>query len=299
MIISILNKSAGFYSQFFFTMNHYIYCKKNNIDFKIDSNEWLFKFMNGWTDYFNDVHLFFKNNNYKDDEVKYLKHCDVIKDYNIKEYKNIISDLYLYNEKTLKKINEMKTKLNLEKNNYDSIFIRRGDKLVGESMYINAVEYLKILLKKNSNVKKIFLQTDDYNCYLELIEYIVNNNLNIQLLTLCEEHLRGGFIILTYYKNRILSNDVDIENTNYLNSYNQITNKSVDMMNNVEIYEHTMNMIIGIDIVLNSNICITEYSSNVARFIKLAHNNSNNVFNICDLNNEIDYNKCICPAYGF
>jgi len=294
-----LNKSAGFYSQFFFTMNHYIYCKKNNIDFKIDSNEWLFKFMNGWTDYFNDVHLFFKNNNYKDDEVKYLKHCDVIKDYNIKEYKNIISDLYLYNEKTLKKINEMKTKLNLEKNNYDSIFIRRGDKLVGESMYINAVEYLKILLKKNSNVKKIFLQTDDYNCYLELIEYIVNNNLNIQLLTLCEEHLRGGFIILTYYKNRILSNDVDIENTNYLNSYNQITNKSVDMMNNVEIYEHTMNMIIGIDIVLNSNICITEYSSNVARFIKLAHNNSNNVFNICDLNNEIDYNKCICPAYGF
>jgi hypothetical protein len=280
-------------------MNHYIYCKKNNIDFKIDSNEWLFKFMNGWTDYFNDVHLFFKNNNYKDDEVKYLKHCDVIKDYNIKEYKNIISDLYLYNEKTLKKINEMKTKLNLEKNNYDSIFIRRGDKLVGESMYINAVEYLKILLKKNSNVKKIFLQTDDYNCYLELIEYIVNNNLNIQLLTLCEEHLRGGFIILTYYKNRILSNDVDIENTNYLNSYNQITNKSVDMMNNVEIYEHTMNMIIGIDIVLNSNICITEYSSNVARFIKLAHNNSNNVFNICDLNNEIDYNKCICPAYGF
>lgn len=28
MIISILNRASGFYSQFFFTLNHYLYAKK-------------------------------------------------------------------------------------------------------------------------------------------------------------------------------------------------------------------------------------------------------------------------------
>jgi hypothetical protein len=30
---------------------------------------------------------------------------------------------------------------------------------------------------------------------------------------------------------------------------------------------------------IHSNICITDYSFNVARFIKLANNSSNNIFN--------------------
>ena len=299
MIISILNKDSGFFSQFFFTINHYIYCKKNNINFNIDSREWLFKYINGWTDYFKDIKLYFNN----DDKIEYFKHGNIIKDYNILEYKNIINEIYLYNDITLKNINNIKNKLNLKKNKYDSIFIRRGDKLISESIYINAVEYLKILLIKNSNVKKIFLQTDDYNCYLELIEYINNNNLNIELISLCKENLKGGLVIFNFHKNTILSNNINninIENINYINSNNELKeNKPVNTMNNIEIYEHTMDMIIGIDIVLNSNICVTDYLSNVARFIKLSHNNSNNVFNILDLNNDINYDKIICPSYYF
>ena len=44
-------------------------------------------------------------------------------------------------------------------------------------------------------------------------------------------------------------------------------------MNNLEIYEDTMD-IIGIDILIHSNICITDCSSNVESFIKLAYKKS-------------------------
>jgi len=57
-------------------------------------------------------------------------------------------------------------------------------------------------------------------------------------------------------------------------------------------------MIIGLDIVFNSNICVTEYQSNVSRFIKLAHKNFDNVYNIMDPNNDIDINKKICLAHS-
>jgi hypothetical protein len=56
-------------------------------------------------------------------------------------------------------------------------------------------------------------------------------------------------------------------------------------------------MIIGIDICSKSNICICDYQSNVSRFIKLFHNNPNNVYDI--INEDIDYNKIQNPAYGF
>ena len=55
MIVSVLDKVAGFYSILFFTINHYMACKKNNTSFKIDSSEWLFKSVNGWTDYFRSI----------------------------------------------------------------------------------------------------------------------------------------------------------------------------------------------------------------------------------------------------
>jgi len=78
-------------------------------------------------------------------------------------------------------------------------------------------------------------------------------------------------------------------------------NKSVEDMNNEEIKQHTLDMIIGIDIVKNSDYCILDYQSNVSRFIKLFHNNPKNVINIMDVNNDIDYNKKICPGdfYNF
>jgi len=74
--------------------------------------------------------------------------------------------------------------------------------------------------------------------------------------------------------------------------------KAVEDMNNEEIYKHTLDMIVGVDIVANSNICITDYQSNVSRFIKLFHKIPNNVYDV-NSTNDIDYEKKICPSFSF
>jgi hypothetical protein len=290
MIISILNKDSGFFSQFFFTLNHYLYCKKYNLNFKINSEKWLFKSNNGWCDYFKEILL-----NYNNDFLEnYYSYPNIIEEFKIIDYKNIINEVYIYNENTQNEIITKKKELNIIDNNYDSIFIRRGDKLINESEYINGEEYLKILLVKNPNCNKIFLQTDDYNSYLELKKYINQNNLNIELLTLCDENTKG-FVIFNEHLKIINENNIN----NYLLNNKEIKNtEPIDLLDNNKIFKHTLDMIIGIDIVLKSNICILDYQSNVSRFIKLAHNNSNNVYDLRNIDLDINYNKYICPSYG-
>jgi hypothetical protein len=72
--------------------------------------------------------------------------------------------------------------------------------------------------------------------------------------------------------------------------------KSVESMNPTEILTHTTDMLVGVDIILDSEVCVLDYQSNVSRFIKLAHK-KNLVYDV--LNTEIDMDKTICPAYSF
>jgi len=55
MVVTILNKDAGFFSQFFFMVNHFIYARSNNITHKIDGSQWLFNCSLGWGDYFENI----------------------------------------------------------------------------------------------------------------------------------------------------------------------------------------------------------------------------------------------------
>ena len=300
IIISNLNKSSGFYSLLFFLLNYYIYCKKNNINFKIESNNWLYKYKLGWEDYFEVSELGFYEFEFEFElNQSIYEHCQLIDEYSIKEYQDIIPQIYKYNQLTKQIIDNTYIQFNLIKGEYDSIFIRRGDKLANESIYLNEEKYINLLLNKNSNCKIIYLQTDDYNCYTNLKQYIINNNLNIQIYTLCDKNCFGS-IIHNKYKDQLINSSQNHEqNKEYLltiiNDLNKI--KNVEDMNSNEIYNHTINLLIGIDLVINSNICITDYQSNVSRFIKLAHINPNNVYDITNI--DIDYNKKICPAYGF
>lgn len=284
-----LDYSAGFYSQLFFLINHYIYCKNNNINFIINSNDWLFKYKDGWEDYFEPITLSFN----PIIETKTVKHGTNMADYTIQEYKNNIPDIYKYNQNTLNKIQKYINENNLI--NYDSIFIRRGDKLANESKLYDETMYLDLLLSKNPNCNKLFIQTDDYNCVIKINEIIKDKSLNIKTYTLCDTS-QAGIVVTNNQKDEILKSD---KNKEYLNQIkNQlIHSKSVEDMDNNEKYEHTITMIIGIDICTKSNICICDYQSNVSRFIKLFHNNPNNVYDI--INEDVDYNKIQNPAYGF
>lgn len=296
-IISNLGNNAGFYSMFFFTVNHYIYCKKQKKNFVIQSDDWLFKSNRGWEDYFQKTEL----KNLDRVNMKTLGHSNVIEDYPIIEYQKAIPELYVYNEKTKEEIKSTKNKFGLIDGEYDSIFIRRGDKLGEESNFITEEKYIDLLLKKKSNCKTIFLQTDDYNCYKKIEEIIKNRQLNIKLHTLCNDDSYG--VVVHNRQKGILNESANNNETNkaYLSTIiDKLNNtKPVEEMNGEEKYRHSMDMIVGIDIVLSSHTCITDYQSNVSRFIKLAHKTPQNVFDIDSSTNELDYNKIICPAFSF
>lgn len=291
-IVSQLHDNVGFYSQFFFVMNHYLYCKENRRNFTIDSQKWLFNSKEGWNDYFETIDLKFNNN----DTTKTVGHQETLSDYKTIEYKNIISEVYKYNKKTIDKIDSYKTTNNLLCKEYDSIRIRRGDKLAAESMYIDEKKYIEHLLQKNPLCKKIFVSTDDYNAFIGIQDYITNNNLNIEITTSCDKN-NFGFSTNNTYKNGLK----DSINREYVDKVIDKINesKSVVEMNSDEKYNHTIDLLIDVDILINSNICVLDYQSNISRFVKLAHNNSENVYDILNPNSDIDYEKKVCPAYSF
>ena len=264
-VVSVLSNSAGFFSMFFFTLNHYLYCKKNNINFKIESENWTYKKELGWTDYFKDVELSYNDNS----NINNAGYANTLGEFNLREYKNAISEIYIYNDKTSYEIQKTKERLGLINKHYDSIFIRRGDKLANEIKFSNASNYIQLLLIKNPNCNTIFLQTDDYNSFIELQEYIEKNNLQIKALTLCDKNMNGA------------------------------SHSNINQMSLNEKYEHTIEIITGVDILANSNICICDYDSNVSRFVKLFYKNPENVYDINYPDIDIDYNSTVCPSYEF
>jgi len=292
MIISELNNCSGFFSSFFFMMNHFLYSKKNNLNFRIDSNNWLFKYNNGWLDYFEDISFYNNENIVLNSNNKIAKFGNILYNYPIIEYKNILWDVYKYNKNTIENINNTKLKLGLENIDYGAIYIRRGDKLLVESKLYSTEKYIKLLLEKYPQCKIIFLQTDDYNSYIDIDNYIKTRNLDIKILTLCEKHERGTLVDnIGPIKTNI------VKNSDYVNNIkNELSvTKPVTAMTNIEKYNHTMTMLVAIDIVINSKYCVFDYQSNISRFIKLAHKNPKNVFDIDGF--ELDLNKEFCPAY--
>ena len=293
MIIFKYCKRCGFFSDFFFLMNFYIYCKKNNKNFVIDSNEWIYSSKLGWEDYFSNINIIHENSSSVDEIIKYPG-SDFFEEYPIYEYKKYLWDIYKYNDNTKNIILEKSKELNILNTKYGGIHIRRGDKLHSESKLFDSTMYLKLLLSKYPECQKIFLQTDDYTCYEELIDYIKNNELNIEIITLCNENSRGVVVYDYDFENPQI-----IENKEYIDKIIDIlkNTKTVINMNSEEIYNHTIDLIVGLYIIFNSEICVLDYQSNVSRFIKLAHKNYENVFDITKV--DVDLNYKICPTYGF
>jgi hypothetical protein len=299
MIISHLNRRSGFFSMLFFMMNHYIHALKNGEGFKLVTDNWMFKKNLGWTDYF--LAIDFDAVSGKEEQTRSIDFTYLFQEYPISEYKKVIPLIYRYNSTLSAKIYQTCEKLNLPVS-YDSIFIRRGDKLINESHYTNGAQYLQKLLEKSPTVevaeRTVFIQTDDYNCVQEIKDYISVNNLKIKIITLCPETCRG-MIVFDFHKNSLLSGRGMKENMEYLQTCSFDNTKPIEQMSGDEMYEHTMLMLIGIELVIRSKCCITDYESNIGRFISLAKT-PDSVFSV--LESEKDrpaYDKLICPGYCF
>lgn len=291
---SRMGKESGFFTMFFFTLNHALYAKSNYLNYRINTERWMFRFKDGWTDYFEPYEINDKTQIFHITK----QYPNILTEYSIADYKNIIPSIYRYNQKTKDYIKDVKSKLNLIDGSYDSIFIRRGDKIIsGESEYNSAEKYIDSLVSNNPAAKVIYVQTDDYGVIEEMRTHVNKKQMTMEIKTLCQEWQRGT-VVFSNYK------DIDFyvgKDSEYVkkNKDALLANKSVEEMSPSEVYDHTIIMLAGIDLVCKSNICILDYESNVGRFIKLFHTNPTNVINILDPVNDIDYKKMVCPAFSF
>ena len=297
MIISELGNQAGFFSTFFFTLNHYIFAKKKNIRFVVKTNNWLY---NSWTDYFEPITR--TDREWSLEIPQTFGHQKVLENFPLFEYRNAIPEVFVYNPKMKAQIDAIKRDLGvLQPGSYDAIYIRRGDKLIHEATFSATEDYVSVLLAKNPDCKTVFLQTDDYTCYEELIDVLASRKSTIKVITLCDSTMRGMVNFDSCYKDLDWASKEHTypQNCAYLQKVEKTMRetKSLNRMNDREIYDHQVEMLAGIDILLHSGICVCDYRSNVSRFVKLAHDNSSAVFDVNRPNIEIDYNNCFCPGY--
>jgi hypothetical protein len=301
-IISQWDNHTGFYSELLSKLNHYIYCKKNKINFKISHNNWNYTFKDGWTDYFENNELTFNNDEENDNNVKKMNGCcDKLDDYKLSEYVEIIPEFYRYNQKTKDFIANKKKELGLEGIEYGALYIRRGDKLVNEIDFITTDKFADKLIEVYPTCKTIFLQTDDYNCFLDLEKYIKDKGLDIKLTTLCPSNNFGAISSKNWenqIKDKIQSQESN-QNKDYLEKIKNNLSKPITEMNPDEKYAHTMELISSVDFCINSKYCVCDYKSNVSRFIKLAHKNIENVYDVNLQDKKLFLNIVTPPVFNF
>ncbi|WP_432633613.1 hypothetical protein [Brachyspira sp.] len=143
----------------------------------------------------------------------------------------IAKNLFRFNEKTQKEINELIESLNLPKK-YIGFHIRAGDKIT-EAELIEPEKYIKNL-NKYTDIKDIFISTDDYSI-IKKLQNKYGDKYNIYTLTNKKEL-----------------------------GYNQ---GNFELSNKNDKYNHLIEFFASIDILLNSELCFGSYTSNPSIFL--------------------------------
>jgi hypothetical protein len=289
LIVNLPKNDGGFFCQIWKLMSRYIFSKKYNLKLYINDSNWMFNHKNGWIDYFEKNFLEIINESTLLEQPVYLDVDERMLDqFSLNEYKEAFNEIFILNDSLKQKV--IKTLNDFNLNEYDSIMIRRGDKMYGESHYISTEMYVQKLLEKDT--KKIFVQTDDYNAYLEVCDLVKNKN--IEVFTTCPKDKLGCFV---FNYSPEVGSTLTKENDSYLKNLTKMPKKkSVNIYTSDEMREHVEEMLVGLEICLRSRYLATDYQSNVTRYLVVNHSNFINVEN----NKNLDFNIPMrCPTYGF
>jgi len=230
IVVFDLNDTIGFFSQFWFLCQAYIYAKINEYPFFVNSSNWNYKSEHGWHDYFKSL------KEYKEDDIpkdiKRFAHQNNhgIPTYKIIDYINAVKEIYILNDDISAKIRERVK----EYGPYNSIYVRRGDKRVENPM--NPIKEIVGLTDLKDDGTQLFVQTDDYGIIGELKAILPS----VKMLSITSEEKKGA------EAHHIL------------------------MMDSKKRREETENFLISIGIFLAGEKCWTDIRSNVGRFHKIA-----------------------------
>jgi len=264
----------GFFCVFWFYIQTYIFCRKNDKILYIKDDKWKFKHNNGIDDYIklnSNIRKYTTNIN----ETIFYSHMNV-PDINLtlNDYIHYSKELFVIKSDILRNYDLPDT--------YNSIFLRGGDKLLYEAKQIPIEKYVNKLLENGDNIKNVFVHSDDNLLVEQVRQYIKDNCIDLNVYNISNSNSNGGAVVM--------------ERLKYGNCK---TIKSVDEMSSIEIKEHTVLMLNAIEIMRRSKNVVTSFDSNVSRFMKVNYNC--NVYSVNGVNgvngNDNIYIKN--PAYGF
>ena len=170
-----------------------------------------------------------RNNDFRDSHFK-IKELGIDGDFR-HAFGIIAKNIFRFNNETKKEIYKLIESLKLPKK-YIGFHIRAGDKIT-EAELIKPEKYIESL-KKHSDIKDIFISTDDYSI-VEKLKNQYGNKYNIYTLTNKKEL-----------------------------GYNQY---DFGMSNKNEKYNHLIEFFASIEILLNSELCFGSYTSNPSIFL--------------------------------
>ena len=292
-----LRKSTlGFFSDAFRLLENYIICKHQGVTLYLNSAEWTFAHTLGWSDYFTTM-----AEKPESPMPEIAIDREDIRLFTVAQYKEAIKELFEFQPHLLEKARNLQKEMELDK--YIAVFIRRGDKLLGESLFIHMQFYAQRALEKNPNT--IFVQTDDYRAFLDLKDIIHRTNNTIRVLTTCPETKFGMFFrSLDIQEARpalYLHNDIRYkysQNIEYLST--NLPQKPLVDYTKDEMREHVEEMLVGIIVCQQAEYIVLDHMSNVSRFIHFSHPRGKDaILSIEDMDIKIVDNVPLIPKYEY
>lgn len=291
LIFTLQANNGGFFCQLWKLASNYLYAEKNKLQFLLDDSTWMFKHTLGWRDYFSSLNLVSETQSIQSPIYRELEVEDSrLHKFTLKQYNDAFKNIYVFNHSLKERLTTQRATFSLT-DRYSSIMIRRGDKMYGESAYIDTLEYVKQLEDKNLPI--IFVQTDDYKSYEEVCNITKGWETPVQVFTTCPPHQLGAFVF--NYAPHSGSKVSDLNNS-YLMNLTKHTQKSINKYSPEEMREHVEEMLIGMEICIQSTFLVTDFQSNVTRFL---YCNSRSVGSVGDIAGPTFDTVLVCPAKGF
>jgi hypothetical protein len=170
-VIFTNTNNAGFGSVLGFMLQAYVYAKKNSYPFIVKEKNWNYTYEKGWHDYFESLYAYNPRIVYPNQENYQHAQMGQVPNYTYKDYTDAMKELYRPNEYIRNAANEFIEKIG---GPYNSIFIRRGDKISGKSKEMDAVNVESLIKKTGIKDGNVFVMSDDYSVVDEIKELLPN-----------------------------------------------------------------------------------------------------------------------------
>lgn len=166
IVVYELTEGAGFFSTFWIMCKYYLYAKKHNYPFFVETTDsWQYKYKLGWHDYFKTLKEFNKDEHTPDTQIKKYNRSNMHgeQDFSIREYKDeAVKEIFVLNDNLQKIIDEHVSRYG----KYKSLYIRRGDK--GQEAVVLSIGEILEQVQFKDDGSSIYVQTDDYTVVEEI-----------------------------------------------------------------------------------------------------------------------------------